>query len=251
MDFESWTWGAFYAWVVENMSESYTQYGTVCIWTEPTARLHGLEWAEQYVMPLPKYMPKRGTSRSLLAHECWTWMRLYSLSMIFSMFWNACLCVILCGDKNIWPIKLPEHCWIEHPISVMRCPSPSRWELVIPAIPQSALLQQNGAVCDRLLRFGPQCFGANNTGHKAKDEAYKKPNHGGCEQPVSLYRVRSMILCAHSQVIWFDFRWKNSWTRMLRIKSMWSYTIHVKDFLAISEIFENFHIQVASQPMLS
>ncbi len=43
-------------------------------------------------------------------------------------------------------------------------------------------------------------------------------------------------------------------TRMLWIKSMWplqTFGIHPKDFLAISEIFENFHIELASQPMLS
>ncbi len=41
---------------------------------------------------------------------------------------------------------------------------------------------------------------------------------------------------------------------MLLIESMWSlqtFGIHLKDFLAISETFENFHVEFASQPMLS
>ncbi len=32
---------------------------------------------------------------------------------------------------------------------------------------------------------------------------------------------------------------------------MWSYAIHLKDFLAISENFESFHVELASQPKLS
>ncbi len=38
---------------------------------------------------------------------------------------------------------------------------------------------------------------------------------------------------------------------MLRIKSVWSYAVHVKDFLAISENLKNFHVELASQPILS
>ncbi len=37
-------------------------------------------------------------------------------------------------------------------------------------------------------------------------------------------------------------------TRMPRIKSAWSYAVHAKDFLTISENFENFHVELASQP---
>ncbi len=40
-------------------------------------------------------------------------------------------------------------------------------------------------------------------------------------------------------------------TRMLRIKSVWPYAVHAKDFLAISENLENFHIELANQPVLS
>ena len=36
---------------------------------------------------------------------------------------------------------------------------------------------------------------------------------------------------------------------MLRIKSVWSYAIHAKELLAISENVENFHVEFA--PMLS
>ncbi len=39
--------------------------------------------------------------------------------------------------------------------------------------------------------------------------------------------------------------------KMLRIKSVWSYAIHAEDFLAISENFENFHVELASQPIFS
>ncbi len=35
-----------------------------------------------------------------------------------------------------------------------------------------------------------------------------------------------------------------------RLKSARSYAVHEKDFLAISENFENVHIELASQPML-
>ncbi len=45
-----------------------------------------------------------------------------------------------------------------------------------------------------------------------------------------------------------------STTRMLHIKSVWSiqtFGVHPKDFLTISENFENFHIELPSQPMLS
>ncbi len=33
-----------------------------------------------------------------------------------------------------------------------------------------------------------------------------------------------------------------------RLKSVRSYAVHAKDFLAISENFENFHVEFASQP---
>ncbi len=36
-----------------------------------------------------------------------------------------------------------------------------------------------------------------------------------------------------------------------RLKNARSYAIHAKDFLAISENFENFHVELASQPILS
>ena len=63
-------------------------------------------------------------------------------------------------------------------------------------------------------------------------------------------QVNAVNLCDDFTDVWIAGNHEKIQQEGYRLKSARSYAVHAKDFLTISENFENFHVESASQPML-